>query len=120
MALARMEDERSGNTGSPVNGVARTNWKSVRSTVWVDIVADRSVILKMWGNSCGGKGPRFESSLKRSKGMTTDENLSGSDKVRRLQRTYYIRMHNLVCKPNAGKRHARFDGGCWKLRDGLD
>ena len=28
VALARMEEERSGNTGSPVSGVSCTNWKS--------------------------------------------------------------------------------------------
>ena len=45
--------------------------------------------------------------------MTTDGNLTGSDKVQRLQHILHTkargRMHDLVCKPSAGKRHARFD-----------
>ena len=45
--------------------------------------------------------------------MTTDENLTGLDKVQRLQHILHAkargRMHDLVCKPSAGKRHARCD-----------
>ena len=45
--------------------------------------------------------------------MTTDENLTGSDKVQRLQHILHAkahgRMHDLVFKPSVGKRHARFD-----------
>ena len=33
LALARLEDERIGNTGSPVSGVSCTNWKSARSSL---------------------------------------------------------------------------------------
>ena len=45
--------------------------------------------------------------------MATDENLTGSDKVQRLHHILHARacgrMHDLVRKPSAGKRHARFD-----------
>ena len=45
--------------------------------------------------------------------MATDENLTGSDKVQRLHHILHARacgrMHDLVCKSDTGKRHARFD-----------
>ena len=56
MALARMEEERSGNTGSPVSGVSAATGNP-RGAVWAGRVADRFVVLRMWGNACGGKEP---------------------------------------------------------------
>ena len=41
VALARMEDERSGNTGSPVSGVAHAPTGNPRGAVWACRVADR-------------------------------------------------------------------------------
>ena len=81
---ARMEDEGSSNTGSPV-GDAHKSTGTPRGAGRAGRVAERPVVPKKPGNSGGGKGPWVERSVERRKGMRTGKSLAASEKVRKLQ-----------------------------------
>ena len=56
MALARMEEEEGGNTGSP-GGDGHPSTGTPRGAGRADRVADGSVVPGKPGNAGGGKGP---------------------------------------------------------------
>lgn len=55
LALARMEDQDSGNTGSPAGGSHKPT-DTPQGADWADRVADGPVLLKTRGNARRGKG----------------------------------------------------------------
>ena len=57
---ARMEEERSSNTGSPVSG-GHIPTDILRRTGWSVRVTERLVVLWKLGNANGGKESSFES-----------------------------------------------------------
>ena len=54
-------------------------------------VADGPVVLMTPGNAGRGKGPWFGSNMERKQGMTTDKDLTGSERVRKLQTMLHVR-----------------------------
>ncbi len=54
-------------------------------------MADGLVVPLKSGNADGGKEPWFESSTERKQGVTTGGNLTGSDKVRKLQTVLHVK-----------------------------
>ena len=99
-----MEEEDGGNTGSPVGG-AHTPTGTPRGAGWAGRVADGLVVPLKPGNAGGGKEPWFESSTERKQGVTTGENLTGSDRVRKLQTVLHAK-----AKEEPGRRfHALID-----------
>ena len=84
VAAARMEEGDGSNKGSPVGG-EHAPTGTPRGAGRAGRVADGLVVPRMPGNAGGGKEPWFESSTERKQGVTTGENLTGSDKVRKLQ-----------------------------------
>ena len=79
-----MEEGGGSNTGSPVGG-AHIPTGTPRGAGRAGRVADGLVVPRRPGNAGGGKEPWFESDTERGKGVTTGENLTGSEKVRELQ-----------------------------------
>ena len=64
---ARMEDEGSSNTGSPV-GDAHKSTGTPRGAGRADRVAERPVVPERPGNAGGGKGPQARKDATREKG----------------------------------------------------
>ena len=79
-----MEEGDGCNTGSPVGG-AHTPTGTPRGADRAGRVAEGLAVPRRPGNAGGGKEPWFESDTERGKGVTTGENLTGSEKVRELQ-----------------------------------
>ncbi|MDE0306234.1 MAG: hypothetical protein OXI87_15360 [Albidovulum sp.] len=71
--------------------VARAPTGNPRGPVRAGRVADRPAVLETPGNAGRGKGPGFENGMERRQGMTTDENPTGPEPVRKLQTTLHAK-----------------------------